>query len=424
MTYNRRIVDDELEQLMPQLAAIAIEGPKAIGKTETALQRAATIHALDEPEQLALAQADPRRLLQGETPILIDEWQYLPETWDLVRRAVDRDRRGGRFLLAGSASLPRRSTHSGAGRIVSIRMRPLTLYERNIGEPAVSISDLLAGTHPEITGATDVRLEDYTREIVVSGFPAIRELEGRALRAQLDGYITRIVDRDFEELGEHRVRNPAALRRWMTAYAAASSSTTTFEKIRDAATSGEGETPTKKATIPYRRTLEQLWIVDPVPGWLPTRNQIARLTTPPKHQLADPALAARMLGVDAEALLSATAAGPPIPRDGTLLGALFESLVTLNVRVYAQKAEAVVKHCRTFSGDHEVDLIVERGDGRVVGIEIKLSQTIGDSDVRHLRWLRDKIGDDLLDAVIITTGSAAYRREDGVAVVPAALLGP
>jgi predicted AAA+ superfamily ATPase len=116
--------------------------------------------------------------------------------------------------------------------------------------------------------------------------------------------------------------------------------------------------------------------------------------------------------------------GPSIPRDGTLLGHLFESLVTLDVRVFAQAAEATTRHLRTRAQSREIDLIVERGDHRVVAMEIKLTQRVDDQDVRHLRWLADAIGDELLDAVVITTGPAAYRRPDGIAVVPAALLGP
>ena len=422
LSYSRRVVDGELDELMPGLSAIALEGPKAVGKTETASQRAATTYALDDPEQLTVAVADPRRLLEGEPPILIDEWQNLPECWDLVRRAVDAGAAPGRFLLAGSASPPR-STHSGAGRIVTLRMRPLTLFERGVASPTVSLAELLSGSRPEISGETAVKLEDYAREIVASGFPGLRGLSDRQLRAQLDSYLTRIVDHDFEELG-HRVRNPEALKRWMTAYAAASSSSAAYEKIRDAATSGDGEKPNKKATTPYRDLLQRLWIVDPVPAWLPSRNRISRLTAPPKHQLADPALAARLLGVDKNALLEASPAGPFMPGDGTLLGALFESLVTLDTRVYAQQAEASVKHFRTWAGEREIDLIVERADGRVVAIEVKLARTIDDEAVRHLTWLRNQLGENLLDTVVISTGGEAYRRADGIAVIPAALFGP
>lgn len=421
--YTRRVVDGELDELLPSLPALALEGAKAVGKTATASQRASTSYRLDDPAQREIAVADPTRLLTGDPPILIDEWQQVPESWDLIRRAVDDGAPAGRFLLTGSASLPETPTHSGAGRIVSVRLRPMTLAERGVGLPTVSLAELVSGARLAVDGRTEVSLGDYVDEIVRSGFPGFRGLADRALRAQLDGYLARIVERDFPELG-HSLRNPAALRRWMAAYAAASSTTASYEKIRDAATSGEGEKPSRRATGPYRDVLERLWIVDPVPAWLPSRNRIARLSAPPKHQLADPALAARLLGVDAAALLAAAPVGPPIQRDGTLLGALFESLVTLSVRVYAQLAETAVGHFRTHGGDREVDLIVERGDGRVVAVEVKLARTINESDVRHLTWLRDQLGDDLLDAVVITTGEQAYRRADGIAVIPAALLGP
>ena len=303
-----------------------------------------------------------------------------------------------------------------------MRMRPMTLAERDIDVPTVSLRRLLQGGRPQITGRTDVNLERYVDEILASGFPGLRGLSDRLARAQLDGYIDRIIDRDFDELGR-QVRRPATLRRWMQAYAAATATTASYEKIRDAATSGHGERPSRATTQPYRDVLERLWILDPVPAWLPSRSRLARLSAPPKHHLADPALAARLLGVDAATLLHAQPAGPPITREGTLLGALFESLVTLSVRVYAQATEARTAHLRTWSGEREIDLIVEHGR-KILAIEVKLGQTPEDRDVRHLRWLRSEIGEELADAIVITSGPAAYRRSDGVAVVPAALLGP
>jgi uncharacterized protein len=421
-SYLPRVVDQELGELAEALPALALVGPKGVGKTATATRRAATVHALDDPAQRSIARADPPRLLGAQPPILIDEWQQVPEIWDLVRRAVDAGADAGRFLLTGSASLPGVEAHSGAGRIVSLRMRPLALSERGVGRPSVSLRELLEGGRPQVRGRTELKVDDYVREIVQSGFPGMRPLTGRALRAQLDGYLARIVDRDFPELG-HPVRNPSALRRWMAAYAAASSTTASFEKIRDAATGGQGEKPAKTTTQPYRDVLERLWLVDPVPAWIPTRNHIRRLSSPPKHQLADPALAARLLGLGADALLAGEEAGPPVPRDGTLLGALFESLCTLSLRVYAQASEARVAHLRTSAGEHEVDLIVERGDGRVLAVEVKLARDVGDRDVRHLRWLAERLGDSLVDAIVLTTGEEAYRRADGIGVVPAILLG-
>ncbi len=420
--YRRRMVDDELDELFSGLPAIALEGPKAVGKTAMALRRAATIYRLDDAAERSIVQADPARLLTGDRPVLIDEWQRFPESFDRVRRAVDDGAGPGSFLLTGSASPIDPPTHSGAGRIVQLRLRPMTLAERAVGSPSVSLKELLEGARKPITGHTDVDLERYVQEILLSGFPGIRGLPERLSRAQIDGYLDRIVDRDFEELGR-RVRRPGVLRRWMQAYAAATATTASFEKIRDAATSDQGHKPARATTQPYRDVLERLWILDPVPAWLPTRNRLARLASPPKHHLADPALAARLLGLDADTLLRARPTGPPMTRDGTLLGALFESLVTLNVRVYAQAAEARTAHLRTWSGDREIDLIVERGR-KILAIEVKLGQTPDERDVRHLLWLRHELGDDLTDAIVITTGHTAYRRSDGIAVVPAALLGP
>ncbi|MDE0268646.1 MAG: DUF4143 domain-containing protein [Acidimicrobiaceae bacterium] len=419
--YVPRIVDAELDELTAGLAAVSIEGPRAVGKTETALRRVGTAHRLDDPVQLELAAADPKRLTSGEPPILIDEWQRVPYSWDLVRRAVDEGVEAGRFILTGSAAPMQAPSHSGAGRIVTVRMRPLSLSERGLSDPTVSLAGLLGGTRPNLSGGTHIGLQDYTEEVVRSGFPAIRTLPPRLQRAQLDGYIDRIIDHDFTQQGR-RVRDRRSLRSWMTAYAAAGSTTASFDTIRDAATPGETNKPAKSTIHAYRRILERLWAIEEVPAWLPTRNRLRRLAASPSHQLADPALSARLLGVGADALIAGDDPGPRIPRDGTLLGVLFQSLVTLSVRTYAQANEARVSHLRTRAGEHEIDLIVERADGRVVALEVKLSATINNEDTRHIHWLAKQIGTDLLDAAIITTGPEAYRRKDGIGVIPAALL--
>ena len=421
MEYRPRLVDAEIDALLEGLPAVSLEGPKAVGKTETALRRARTVHRLDDPGQLEIVRGAPERLTAGDPPILVDEWQRLPASWDLVRRAVDRDPRPAGFLLTGSAAPSDAPTHSGAGRIVTVRMRPMALAERAVATPTVRLAAPLQGARPALDGATRLSLTDYAEEITRSGFPALRRYTGRLLRAQLDGYVDRIVEREFVELGKP-VRNPGALRRWLAAYAAASSTTASYETIRDAASAGESDKPAKTTTHPYRVALEQLWLIEPVPAWAPTRNRLRRLAAAPVHQLADPALAARLLGVDAGGLLDGAPAGPPVPREGTLLGALFESLVTLSVRTYAQTNEARVGHLRTRGGEQEIDLIVERRDGRVVALEVKLSATVDDADIRHLRWLADRLGPDLLDAAVITTGREAYRRADGIGVIPAGLL--
>jgi predicted AAA+ superfamily ATPase len=421
--YLRRVVDDVLDELISDLAAIAMEGAKGVGKTRTALQRARTVHRLDDPAELAVAEADPARLLDGERPVLIDEWQRLPQVWDMVRRAVDDGASPGSFLLTGSALPDPPPTHSGAGRIVSVRLRPLSLDER-LGTASVSLAALLGGARPPVAGETDIVLADYTEEVLASGLPGLRSLSGRARRVQLEGYLHRVVDRDIPDDAGVVIRNAAALRRWMTAYAAASSTTATFETIRDAASAGDERKPSRNATQAYRDALARVWVLDEVPAWIPSNNRLRELGQTPKHQLADPALAAQLLGVQASTLLAGRSSGPAVVRDGTLLGALFESLATLSLRVYAAHSEATVGHLRTARGRQEVDLVVERADGGVVAVEVKLARSVSGSDGKHLAWLKQKLGDRVLDQVILTTGPAAYRREDGIAVVPLALLGP
>lgn len=420
--YHRRLVDDDLDALMPGLAAISIEGPKAVGKTATALTRAATVYKLDDAGQRQIIEADPARLAEGRLPILVDEWQKWPPSWDVIRRAVDVDPTPGRFLLTGSASPSGPGTHSGAGRIVPLRMRPLSLAERGL-TVSVSLGELLTGARPDISGTTPVALDNYVTEILAGGFPGMRGLSERQLRTGLDGYLDRVIDRDFAEQGM-TLRRPDTLRAWMRAYAAATSTTASFEAIRDAATPGAGNKPSVTTTLPWRDILTRLWILDPVPAWLPSNNRFRELAVSDKHHLVDPALAARLLQLTPRRLLGGGRTEPAMSRGETLLGALFESLIALNLRVYAQSAEANVRHLRSQRGEREIDFIIVGPDGGVVAVEVKLSASVNTDDTKHLVWLKDRLGDQLLDAVVVTTGPEAYRREDGIAVVPAALLGP
>lgn len=423
MSYRRRIVDDLLDELFPDLAAIALEGAKGVGKTATASGRAATIMSLDRPGQREVLGADLDYITQVPRPVLLDEWQLEPALWDRVRRAVDVDAAGGQFLLTGSAGVPAGvRIHSGAGRIVSLTMRPLSLAERGLMEPTVSLRELLGGDRPTIGGESGVSLADYTDEILASGFPGIRELPARARQVQLDSYLSRIVEKELPENGVN-IRRPDTLRSWLAAYGAATATDAAYSTILDAATAGEVDKPARATVEGYRDHLTRIFVLDPVPAWLPTFNPLKRLTRSPKHHLVDPALAARMAGVSKDHLLSGRGSRVGAPA-GTWLGALFESLATQSVRVYGEASFARVGHLRTQDTHREVDLIVEGDDHRVVAVEVKLSESIHDKDVRHLNWLQGQLGERLADRMVITTGRFAYRRPDGVAVVPLALLGP
>lgn len=421
--YFRRAVDQELDEVFSGVAALSIEGARAVGKTRTALGRAATVYRLGDRATRDAIAADPERVTTGQRPILIDEHQLVPDVWDAVKDAVDRDPSPSQFLLTGSARTKHPPTHPGSGRIVPVRMRPMTLAERGITQPTVSLAELLRGRRPDLRGSTAFGRLEYATEILASGFPGFRALEGRALRAQIEGYVVRSIDRDIEELAREEVRNHAAMRRWVQAYAGATSATVSFEKIRDAATAGHDQKPAKTTVLRYIDILERLWLIEPVPAWIPTNNRLKQYAQLPKHQMVDPAIAARLLGATIETLLEDDSNGLLVPRDGALFGALFESLVAMELRTYAQNAEASVSHYRDEKGRREVDFIVERSDRRILGVEVKLGRVITGDDVRHLVWLKEQMGDAALDAIVVYTGTEAYRRPDGIGVVPLALLG-
>ena len=423
MAYRRRIIDETLDEVFPDLAAIALEGAKGVGKTATATGRASTILSLNNPNEHAALAGNLDLVTQVPPPVLIDEWQLEPRVWDRARRAVDDEPTGGRFLLAGSAGVaPGVRIHSGAGRIVSMAMRPMSFSERGVDVPTVSLRALLAGESREIGGSSEVDVPVYTDEILRSGFPGIRDLPERARRLQLDSYVARIVERELPENGVN-VRRPGALRAWLAAYAAATATNASYTTILDAATPGEGDKPARQTAAAYREHLQRIFVLDPVEAWIPTFAPLKRLTYTPKHHLVDPAIAARLVGVGKDGLLRGEG-NRFSAATGTWLGALFESLVTQSIRVYADAAGARVGHMRTKDGDHEVDLIVEGDIRSCIAIEAKLTSTVDDHDVKHLNWLHEQIGDRLVDRVVVYTGRFAYRRPDGVAVVPLALLGP
>ncbi|GAB2462056.1 ATP-binding protein [Xylanimonas ulmi] len=417
------MVDDFLDEARAGLVAIALEGAKGVGKTATASRRAKTVLTISDPRTREAVRGNYDLVAQATPPVLIDEWQLEPQVWDRVRTAVDdAPREYGRFLLAGSADVaPGTRIHSGAGRIVRLLMRPMSLAERNFEIPTVSLKQLHAGG-AAIEGSTKRAVHDYVGEILRSGFPGIRDAPDRFRDRQLDGYLDRIVDRDLQENGV-TVRRPSALMSWLKAYGAASASTTEYTKILNAATAGDPDKPARATVDGYREHLKRLFILDPVEAWTPALAPLKRLTVSPKHHLVDPALAARMVGIGAQGLLLGEGAVPS-PSAGTWLGALFESLAVQSVRTYAEAMDARVGHLRTKNGDREVDIIVETNDRRVVALEVKLSDTINDSDVKHLLWLKEQMGELVQDAVVINTGPYAYRRRDGIAVVPLALLGP
>jgi predicted AAA+ superfamily ATPase len=232
-----------------------------------------------------------------------------------------------------------------------------------------------------------------------------------------------MVNRDFAELGV-RVRKPNVLRAWLTAYAAATATTTSYAKILRASTAGEDKKPSKDTTLVYRDTLERLYLTDRVDPWLPSPNPITALGRSQKHFLVDPALALSLLRIRKQELLTSTRELEiGVSRDNSVFGRLFENLAACSLKVYAQSAEANLYHFRTSDARHEVDFIVERGNG-LLGIEVKLDTQITREDGDELHWLEGQLGSSRrFTKLIVYAGSHAYRRPDGIVVVPLALLG-
>ena len=329
--YLKRVIDYEIAQVFPQLPALCIAGAKGVGKTETAQRLARTTYQLDQVDTRTILQADPRIFLQQPPPVLLDEWQLLPETWDTVRRAVDAGACPESFLLTGSASpKPGVQTHSGAGRIITLRMRPLTLSERGITTPTVSLRDLFAGEQA-ITGSSDLTASDYADAICQTGLPGFQQLTGRALRLAVDSYLRDVMDKDIFTQG-YFTRTPHTLRAWLRSYAQATATTASYAQILEGATAGEGDKPSSETTRTYRDFLTKLWILEPLEAWQPLGSGWKRLTSSPKHHLVDPGFAARLLDLESQDLLT--------PAGANMYGALFESLAVLCVRVFAQALEA------------------------------------------------------------------------------------
>ncbi|KAB1554266.1 ATP-binding protein [Corynebacterium sp. 319] len=423
-SYRRRAIDSLLDNYLPHLPAIAIEGPKGVGKTETARQRSTAELRLDTPGMAQLLEANPGHITDAEGTLLIDEWQRYTPSWDLVRRAVDDGARPGSYLLTGSAFPPVGSAiHSGAARIDAVRMRPFTLQERLDSSPALRIesffnpsADEATASHPTNTiEELDLTPEWYATEICRSGLPGIMDLPENLRVTRLDSYVERLATHEFPEQGL-RVRNPQAVLRWLTAYAAATSQTTSYTEILDYATPGDATKPSRSTADAYRNLLEQLMILEPLPAWTPLIAGFPKTAKAPKHHLCDPALAARLLGARPHSLISGD------PQQIQLFSQLFESLAVLTARVAAETFGARVSHLRTHKGDHEVDIIVEGPDKRVLGIEVKISPVIKDEHAKHLHWLHKTLGDRFTGGIIVHAGQHFYQRRDGIWVVPLAAL--
>jgi hypothetical protein len=416
MPYTPRIVDEELASLLEASGAVLIEGPRGCGKTATGRNTCASEALLDVDDDMRSAvSVNPAAVLDGETPRLIDEWQLAPAIWNHVRQAVDDRRQPGQFVLTGSAVPADDVTrHSGAGRFTRLRMRPMSLFELGRSEGRISLASLLAGEEPESV-ACDLSVQAIANDVVVGGWPALRDLTvPRALRVLRD-YISELCRVDVSKVDEVR-RDPARVERLLVSLArnvATHAAATTL-----AADAGGSDGPLNDDTVrEYLDVLERLMVVENQPAWSTHLRSTHRLRRAPKRHFVDPSLAAAALGATPERLL----------REIRRFGFLFESLVVRDLRVYAQAADARVFQYRDSSG-LEVDAIVEAYDGRWAAFEVKLDSSRVDEAAANLLKFAKKIDTDVSGKPamlgVITGGKLGFELEKGVQMIPIGALGP
>lgn len=414
--YRPRVVDAELSERLAGRGGVVIEGPKACGKTATAMRLAASHVRLDVDAAARLAaETDPRLVLEGDVPRLIDEWQTVPALWNHVRHAIDDRRLPGQFILTGSAAPADDVTrHTGAGRLARLRMRPMSLFESGHSSGDVSLKELFTkgmARSAEIT----LSITDLAHRIAGGGWPAHVGLSDADAARSARDYFAEIERFDVPGLDEG-VHDPIRVTRLLRALARHTATPAPVAALaRDA---GDGDTPLARQTVDrYLSILERLMIVEDQPAWGTHLRSRSIIRQSPKRHFVDPSLAAAALGASSTRML----------QDLELMGFLFESLVVRDLRVYAQPFGGKVLHYRDNTG-LEVDAVVEAPDGSWGAFEVKLGMTRVDEAAANLLRFTARVDDDRVGpraclAVVVPSGYG-YRRPDGVSVVPIGALGP
>ncbi len=415
--YKSRIVDSILKEKLEAKGAVVIEGPKWCGKTTTAMEVAGSVLRMDEPSKrevnIQLSEIDPSRLLKGNTPRLIDEWQIAPKLWDATRYEVDTRREVGQFILTGSA-VPVDSkdiTHSGTGRFTWLTMRPMSLFESGESSGDVSLEELF-NCPDKINGINDLDIDKLAFVICRGGWPSAIGMKSKAALSQAVDYYEAVVKSDINR-ADGVTKNPERVKRLMKSFARNQGAQIANTMIRDDIKANDTESLNEDTVASYINALKKIFVVEDMPAWNPNLRSKTAIRSSDTRYYIDPSIASAALGIGPNDLIN----------DLNTLGLLFETMCVRDLRVYSESIGGEILHYRDKSG-LECDTVIHLRNGKYGLAEIKLGgQRLIEEGVTNLKKLYEKIDTTKMPApsfmmIVVGTGDFAYRREDGIYIVP------
>lgn len=420
--YRPRVVDTEIKQRLKSIGALVVEGAKWCGKSTTAEHHSKSAVFLSEPQKktqyLTFAEENPSLILQGETPRLLDEWQLAPKLWDAVRYTVDHRRGMGQFILTGSAKPADRSqiSHSGTGRFAWLRMRPMSLFESGDSSGAIKLSKLFQGS-AKVACETESDIERIAYLVCRGGWPVVAALpEGVALNPAKD-YFSAVVNVDIQQV-DGVERSVERARKLMRSYSRFQGTQATLRQIIDDMNGNESVGMDEKTVRSYLDALQSMFVIEDMPAWNPNLKSKVAIRTTDTRYFVDPSIATAALGIGPGDLLN----------DFKTFGLLFETLCIRDLRVYSQPLGGQIYHYRDKNG-LECDAVIHLPNGNYGLVEIKIGGELRvEEGASNLLRLASKIDTDRMKEpsflmVLTAVGSFAYRRKDGVLVVPINTLG-
>lgn len=419
--YRKRIVDTILQDKLEAKGAVLIEGPKWCGKTTTAAQKAASILHMDNPSEkeqnLSLAKINPLRLLKGDTPRLIDEWQLAPSLWDTIRYEVDQRAKMGQFILTGSAVPPdtKEITHSGTGRFSWLMMRPMSLFESGDSSGEVSLRDLFSG-NLDVDGENQNDIEKLAFLICRGGWPGAIDLKEKVALQQAFDYYDGVVKSDINRADGNN-KNEERVKRIMRSFARNQGSQVANTVIAGDILANDSTSINEDTVHTYIDALKKIFVIEDMSAWNPNLRSKSAIRTSDTRYYVDPSIAVASLGVGPDDLIN----------DLNTYGLFFETLCVRDLRVFAESLDGSVYHYRDNTG-LECDAVVHLRNGKYGLIEIKLGgDSLINEGAENLKKLAGKIDTTKMKnpsflMVLTGVGQYAYKREDGVLVVPVGCL--